>query len=70
MNEHGTVAWIVVRSGFGHPTKSIEVHRATTSGSMALLDSGPGIAPGSLRLAPGGEVTWLDAGHSLYATLP
>ena len=69
VNEHGTVAWIVTRSGFGHPSESIEVHSETTSGSTALLDSGTGIVPGSLRLAPGGEVTWLDAGRLLYAHL-
>jgi hypothetical protein len=67
VNEHGTVAWIVTRSGFGHPSPSIEVHSASTSGSTALLDSGLGIVPGSLRLAPGGEVSWLDAGRAEYA---
>jgi hypothetical protein len=69
VNEHGTVAWIVTRSGFGHPSESIEVHSETASGAAALLDSGAGIVPGSLHLAPGGEVTWLDAGRSQYAHL-
>jgi hypothetical protein len=69
VNEHGTVAWILTRNGFGHPSESIEVHSETTSGSTALLDSGAGIVPGSLRLTPGDEVTWLDAGRQLYAHL-
>jgi hypothetical protein len=69
VNEHGTVAWIVTRSGFNHRSESIEVHSATTSGS-ALLDSGTGIVPGSLRLSSGGEVTWLHAGRAFYAALP
>jgi hypothetical protein len=73
VNEHGSVSWIVARGHFHAPLErpeSIEVHRATTSGSTAVLDSGMGIVPGSLRLAPGGEVGWLDAGRPLYATLP
>jgi len=70
VNEHGSVAWIVAKSGFGHPSNSIEVHSETTSQAEALLDSAPGIVPGSLRLAPGGEVSWLDGGRTLYADLP
>jgi hypothetical protein len=69
VNEHGTVAWIVVKSGFNHPSETSEVHSAGTSGSRALLDSGSRIVPGSLHLSPGGEVSWLDGGRALYAPL-
>jgi len=69
VNEHGTVAWTVIERGFGHPSETIEVHSRSIPGSTTLLDSGSGIAPGSLRLAPGGEVSWLDRGRALYANL-
>jgi hypothetical protein len=73
VNEHSSVAWITERwrRQKAGPIASVgfEVHSATTSG-RALLDSGTGIAPGSLRLAPGGEVTWLDGGLPVYAMLP
>jgi hypothetical protein len=36
---------------------------------MALLDSGPGIAPASPRLSPGGELSSVDAGQTVYAAL-
>jgi len=74
VNEHGSVSWIteIVRRQKAGPIASVsfEAHSATTSGSTALLDSGTGIAAGSLRLAPGGEVGWIDGGRSLYAILP
>lgn len=74
VNEHGSVAWITQRwmtqtRGGPAATVGFEVHSATTSGSTALLDSGGGIVPGSLRLSPGGEVTWVDTGRPLYAVL-
>jgi hypothetical protein len=73
VNEHGSVAWItqrVMRQAQGPAaTVGFDVHTATTSG-WTLLDSGTAIVPGSLRLAPGGEVTWLDGGRPLYAMLP
>jgi hypothetical protein len=75
VNEHGSVAWIMqrwMRQPGGRTTAivGLDVHSATTSGSTALLDSGTGIVPGSLRLAPGGEVSWIDAGRTRYAPLP
>jgi hypothetical protein len=74
VNEHGSVAWIMhtwMRHASGAiTTVGFEVHSETTSGSTALLDSGTDIAPESLRLARGGEVSWLDAGRLLYAMLP
>jgi hypothetical protein len=74
VNEHGSVAWITqrwMRQRDGYPSSvSFEVHSASTSGSTALLDSGTGIAAGSLRLAPGREVSWIDGGRTLYASLP
>jgi hypothetical protein len=73
VNEHGSVAWITQRSMTQTrgpaATVGFEVHSATTSGSTAQLDSGTGIAPGSLRLAPGGEVSWVDSGRTMYAPL-
>lgn len=70
VNEHGSVSWIVTKSGLGHASKSIEVRSEATTHATALVDSGSGIVPGSLRLAPGGEVSWLDGGRTLYASLP
>jgi hypothetical protein len=74
VNEHGSVSWITERwrrqKAGPIASVSFEVHSATTSCSTTLLDSGTGIAAGSLRLAPGGEVSWIDGGRSLYAILP
>jgi hypothetical protein len=74
VNERGSVAWITQRwmrlTRGPAATVGFEVHSETTSGSTTLLDSGASIVPGSLRLAPGGEVSWLDAGRTLYALLP
>jgi hypothetical protein len=69
VNEHGSVAWIVTRSSFRNSPASIEVHMRSISGGSVLLDSSLSIVPDSLRLAPGGEITWLDAGRSMYAPL-
>ncbi len=73
VNEHGSVAWIKqisTRQRRGPIVSvSFEVHSATVSTSSAVLDSGKAIVPGSLRLAPGGEVSWVDAGRTLYAPL-
>ena len=70
VNERGSVAWIVTRSGFRDSPAIIEVHTQSISGASALLDASLSIAPGSLRLAPGGEVSCVDAGRTLYAPLP
>jgi hypothetical protein len=68
VNEHGSVAWIVSRRETNEPM-TFEVHIGSTSGSALLLDAGPSIVPESLRLAPGGEVSWLDTGRTLYVPL-
>jgi hypothetical protein len=62
----GSVAWIVSRGRRG--AESFEVHAAQASGPVSLLDQGPAIAPGSLRLA-GSEVSWQDGTRRLTAKL-
>jgi hypothetical protein len=70
VNEHGSVAWIVSRREERNKSMTSEVHSASTSGSALLLDAGASITPGSLRLAPGGQVSWADAGRTQYVPLP
>ncbi len=63
----GAVAWIAKVSSIGHPSALFEVHRDDRQ-AHDLLDSGPGIAPRSLRLH-GSTITWTDAGKTRSATL-
>ena len=65
VNSHGSVAWIASKGR--REARGFEVHSANT-GSTALLDEGPEIVPGSLRLA-GGEVTWRDGVRELAVNL-
>jgi hypothetical protein len=67
LSSHGSVAWIVSKGKFQAATYA--VHRAETSGSTTLLDEGPAIVPGSLRLLRG-VVSWQDGGHPVSANLP
>jgi hypothetical protein len=69
VNLHGSLAWTVsawTPSGYGRS----QVWRSSTAGGRVLLDEGSGIAPGSLSLAPGGEVSWMHDGQMRYASLP
>ncbi len=63
----GSVAWIV-RKGTRCTTATTEVHSARTSGAYALLEEGPAIAPGSLRVS-GQTVSWENAGQRKFASL-
>jgi hypothetical protein len=73
VNEHGCVAWIAESTRFRRTIHSYEtvldVHSATPSGGDALVASGAQIAPQSLKLAPEGNITWLDAGVPQYWAL-
>jgi hypothetical protein len=63
----GAVAWIGSDTSIlGHRTRD-EVHAARGS-SDSLLDSGPGIVPGSLRL-DGSALSWRDGGVTRHAAL-
>lgn len=63
----GAVAWIASDTSIlGHRTRT-EVHAARGS-SDSLLDSGPGIAPASLRLN-GSTLSWRNMGTTRHASL-
>ena len=66
VNSRGSVAWIASKGT--RAARSFEVHTANTSSSMALLDEGPEIVPGSLHLSSG-ELTWRDGPRELAAEL-
>ena len=64
----GAVAWIAhARSLAGKGPNPIEVHAADAHGT-SLLDSGPAVAPDSLRLR-GSKLTWTHGGAVRSATL-
>jgi hypothetical protein len=63
----GSDAWITVTNSVAGHGSTIEVHAHGTGGS-ALLDSGPGIDPSSLRLKRS-RVSWLHDGHRRSAKL-
>jgi hypothetical protein len=63
----GSVAWIV-RKGAHCTTATFEVHSARTSGAPALLEEGPAIVPGSLRVS-GQTVSWENSGQRKSAGL-
>lgn len=62
----GSVAWIVSQGRRG--AESFAVHTAQASRPVSLLDQGPAIVPGSLRIA-GSQVSWQDGTRRLTATL-
>jgi hypothetical protein len=62
----GSVAWIASTGRRG--AESFEVRAAQASAPAQLLDQGPAIAPGSLRVA-GSEVSWQDGGQRRTAKL-
>lgn len=67
VTSRGSVAWIV-RRGAHCATVTFEVHSARTSGAAALLEEGPAIAPGSLRVS-GQTVSWENGGQRKSASL-
>jgi hypothetical protein len=64
----GSVAWLV-RKGAQCKTTTYEVFSARASGAPTLLEEGPAIVPGSLRLSDG-TVSWENAGQRKSARLP
>lgn len=68
VDERGCVAWITsVRT---NRQEIFQVRAASASGDDGLLDSGAQVAPHSLRLAPEGNISWVDAGSPQYWALP
>jgi hypothetical protein len=63
----GSVAWIV-RKGTHCKTATFEVHSARISGAPALLEEGPAIVPGTLRVS-GQTVSWENGGQRKSAGL-
>jgi hypothetical protein len=62
----GAVAWIV--STGDNRARSFQVGAARAPGSQRLLDQGPAIVPGSLRIA-GAVASWQDGARRLSARL-
>jgi len=66
VNESGCLAWILAVGR--NAAESFEVHvEVPILHSDRRLDASAEISRNSLRLAPGSEITWLDAGHAMYA---
>jgi hypothetical protein len=63
----GAVAWIATARSIGSPKFVREVARADRGG-FTVLDSGPGVAPRSLRLHRS-TLTWRDGSGRRRATL-
>jgi hypothetical protein len=61
VTNRGAVAWIV-RRGTNCHTTAFEVHSAQASVAPVLLEEGPAIVPGSLRLLRQ-TVSWVNAGR-------
>jgi hypothetical protein len=65
----GAVAWIGLAHSIARHGEAIEVHAADASSSTdRLLDSGPQVAPQSLRLH-GSTITWQHGAATRHATL-
>ena len=67
VTRRGSIAWLV-RKGAGCKTTAFAVYSAQASGAPALLEEGPAIVPGSLRLSHG-AVSWENAGQRKSARL-
>jgi hypothetical protein len=66
VNESGCIAWILAVGR--NSAESFEVHvKVPYLQPDRRLDASADISPNSLRLAPGSEITWLDAGQAMYA---
>jgi hypothetical protein len=63
----GSDAWIAVANSLGTHGTGTEVHAHDTNG-FALLDSGDGVNPSSLRL-DGSQLTWRHGARKRSATL-
>jgi hypothetical protein len=73
VSPRGATAWIVSTSqrppGGGPQTAAVEVVEAKGSAPAFVLDPGPAVQTGSLRLARG-VLSWRDRGGSRTASLP
>jgi hypothetical protein len=67
VTDRGSVAWIV-RKGVNCRTTTFEVHSAHASGAQSLLEEGPAIVPGSLRVS-GQAASWESGGQRRSASL-
>lgn len=67
VTDRGSVAWIV-RKGANCRTATFEVHSAHASGAQSLLEGGPAIVPGSLRVS-GQTASWESGGQRRSASL-
>jgi hypothetical protein len=67
IKSNGAVAWTAVEESVVRHSRAVEVDRADVRG-QALLDSGPGIDVGSLRLR-GSDVTWRHDARTRSAEL-
>lgn len=67
VTDRGSVAWIV-RKGANCRTATFEVHSARASGAQSLLEEGPAIVPGSLRVS-GQTASWESGGQRKSASL-
>jgi hypothetical protein len=67
VTDRGAVAWIV-RKGVNCRTTTFEVHSAHASGAQSLLEEGPAIVPGSLRVS-GQAASWESGGQRRSASL-
>jgi hypothetical protein len=64
----GAVAWIATEQAFGPPKFLRQVARVDGERRFAVLDSGAGVQPASLRLA-GATLTWRDSAGTRQAAL-
>jgi len=67
VTDRGSVAWIV-RKGANCRTATFEVQSAHASGTQSLLEEGPAIVPGSLRVS-GQTASWENGGQRRSASL-
>lgn len=67
VTDHGSVAWLISK-GSRCKTTTFEVYSAVASGAPTLLEEGPAIVPGSLRVSHE-TVSWENAGQRRSAHL-
>jgi hypothetical protein len=69
LKRNGSVAWLNDRSRLGDRSHMFYLYKSDADGDLVLLDSGPGIEPGSLALSSGSRVYWTHNGVPHSATL-
>lgn len=63
------VSFVIFRTGSLAVIADGKVQRASANGTRAELDTGPGLEPGSLALAPNGRLYWAKGGVAQSAPL-